>query len=78
MKRISRIILIALLCTICLVLVACGDKIDSIYFEKEPRKTYVQGQDFTLDDSVLMGLSGDEASYINGQVLHVNGGMGRF
>ncbi len=73
MKRISRIILIALICTICLTLMACGDKIDSIYFEKEPRKTYVQGQDFTLDDSVLMGLSGDDTSSINLAEVTVTG-----
>ena len=73
MKRISKIILITLLCTIGLALVACGDKIDGIYFETEPRKTYVQGQEFTLDDSVLLGLSGDKTTPVNLKEVKVSG-----
>ena len=56
MKKIAKLLILAILCTICLVLVACN-KVDSIYFETEPRKTYVQGQDFTLENAVLMATS---------------------
>ena len=56
MKKLSRLLILAILCTFCLVLIACG-KVDSIYFETEPRKTYVQGQDFTLENAVLMATS---------------------
>ena len=56
MKKIAKLLILAILCTICLVLVAC-DKVDSIYFETEPRTNYVQGQDFTLENAVLMATS---------------------
>ena len=59
MKKLSRLLILAILCTFCLVLIACG-KVDSIYFETEPRKTYVQGQEFTLEDAVLMASSKDK------------------
>ena len=72
MKRNFKLILITLICTICLALIACGE-IESIYFETEPRKTYVQGQEFTLDDSVLLGLSGDESSPISAEDVTISG-----
>ena len=60
MKRISKLLILALLCTVCFVLFACGDKIDGIYFETEPRKTFVQGQEFTLDNATLVAMAKDK------------------
>ncbi len=51
---------------------------------EELKKTYLAqipaGRFGTPDDiaSACVFLASDEAAYINGQVLHVNGGMGRF
>ena len=64
MKKIAKLLILAILCTICLVLVAC-DKVDSIYFETEPRTNYVQGQDFTLENAVLMATSGNKKNSVN-------------
>ena len=60
MKRISKLLILALLCAVCFVLFACGDKIDGIYFETEPRKTFVQGQEFTLDNATLVAMAKDK------------------
>lgn len=73
MKIISKLIIITLVCTLCLALYACGGEIESIYFETEPRKTYVLGQDFTLDDSVLLGISGGKTTSINLDEVTVSG-----
>ena len=64
MKKIAKLLILAILCTICLVLVAC-DKVDSIYFETEPRTSYVQGQDFTLENAVLIATSGNKKNPAN-------------
>ena len=73
MKRFSKLILITLICALSLALFACGNQIESIYFETEPRKTYVLGQEFTLDDSVLCGISGSKTDSINLDEVTVSG-----
>ena len=72
MKRISKILILAILCTVCLVLLACG-KIDSIHFETEPRKTYVQGQEFTLEDAVIVATSKDKTTPVDMAEVSISG-----
>ena len=72
MKRISKILVLAILCTVCLVLLACG-KIDSIRFETEPRKTYVQGQEFTLEDAVIVATSKDKTTPVDMAEVSISG-----
>ena len=72
MKTSSKLLILAILCTVCLVLIACG-KIDSIYFETEPRKTYVQGQEFTLDNAVINAIKGNESTPVDNSEVTVSG-----
>lgn len=73
MKRISKLLILAILCTVCCVLFACGGKVDGIYFETEPRKTYVQGQEFTLEDSVLVAMSKNKTTPIDAAEVSISG-----
>lgn len=59
MKRNIKYLIAALVLLIGLVLVACAS-VDSIFFEKQPRTLYVQGQDLDFTDTVLMAVSGDK------------------
>lgn len=72
MKKSSKILIFAILCTVCLVLIACA-KIDSIYFETEPRKTYVQGQEFTLDEATLVAMAKNKNKPIDMEGVTVSG-----
>ena len=81
MKQIPKKILVpsiigaaCLVLTIVLIIVlnACG-KIDGIYFETEPRKTYVQGQDFTLENSVLISTSKNKKTTVDNGEATVSG-----
>ena len=72
MKRSSKILILAILCTVCLVLIACA-KIDSIYFETEPRKTYVQGQEFTLDNATLVAMAKNKNKPVDMSEVTVSG-----
>ena len=73
MKRSSKILIIAILSTVCLLLIACGAKITSIYFETEPRKTFVQGQEFTLDDATLVAMAKDKNKPVDMAGVTVSG-----
>ena len=64
MKRISKLLILAILCTVGIMLIACA-KVDGIYFETEPRKTYVQGQDFTLENAVLVATSKNKTTPVD-------------
>ena len=72
MKKLSKLLIVAILAITCLLIVACGN-VDSIYFETEPRNTYVQGQEFTLDNSVLMAMSGGKSEPIDAANVTVTG-----
>ena len=68
----KRIIVAVVLAILCLVLVSCGG-VDSIYFDKKPRTTYVQGQDIVLDDATLLALKGDESQPVNVSEVEISG-----
>ena len=74
MKKNSKYLIAALVLLIGLVLVACAS-IDSIFFEKQPRTLYVQGQDLDFNDTVLMAVSGDKKTPldINSEEVTVSG-----
>lgn len=59
MKKNIKYLIVALVLLIGLALVACAS-IDSIFFEKQPRTLYVQGQDLDFTDTVLVAVSGDK------------------
>ncbi len=68
MKKNIKYLIIALVLVVGLTLVACAS-IDSIFFEKQPRTLYVQGQDLDFNDTVLMAVSGDKNTPVD-----INGG----
>ena len=72
MKRFSKLLILAILCTVCLVLLACG-KIDGIHFESEPRKTLIQGQELSLDDVVIVATSKDKTTPVDMAEVSVSG-----
>ncbi len=51
------------------------DELKKKYLEQIPAGRFGKPQDIA---NVCVFLASDEASYINGQTIHVNGGMGRF
>ena len=51
------------------------DELKQKYLEQIPAGRFGDPEDIA---NVCVFLSSDEASYINGQTIHVNGGMGRF
>ena len=51
------------------------DELKSKYLEQIPAGRFGEPTDIA---NVCVFLASDEASYINGQTIHVNGGMGRF
>lgn len=55
----KKILLIAIVAVLLLLFVACASKIESIMFEKEPRTTYVQGQELDFTDTVLVAIEKD-------------------
>ena len=59
MKKNIKILLLTLVSVLLLFLVACGT-FDSIFFEKAPRTTYVQGQDLDFTDTVLVAMKKDK------------------
>lgn len=59
MRKNIKILLLAIVSVLLLFLVACGT-FDSIFFEKEPRTTYVQGQDLDFTDTVLVAMKKDK------------------
>lgn len=64
MKKNIKILLIALVSLLALFLVACGS-FDSLFFEKEPRTTYVQGQDLDFTDTVLVAMKNDKQQTVD-------------
>ncbi len=68
----KKIIVAAILSVLCLILISCGG-VDSIYFDKEPRTTYVQGQDIVLDDATLIALKGDESTPVDVAEVVISG-----
>lgn len=72
MKKSSKILILAILCTVCLLLIACA-KITNVYFETEPRKTYVQGQEFTLDDAKLVAMAKNKNKPIDMEGVTISG-----
>ena len=55
-----------------IVLNACS-KIDGIYFETDPRKNYVQGQDFSLEDAVLVSTSNNKKTTVDNSAVTITG-----
>ena len=51
------------------------DELKKRYLEQIPAGRFGKPEDIA---NVCVFLASDEASYINGQTIHVNGGMGRF
>lgn len=72
MNNMRKIVLLTVLAVLCLVLIACGS-VDSIYFDTQPRTTYVQGQDLVLDNAVLLALKGDETEPVEISEVEISG-----
>ena len=52
-----------------------SDDLKKAYLAQIPAGRFGEPNDIA---AACVFLASDEASYINGQVLHINGGMGRF
>lgn len=72
MNKKKLIVIIAAIATLCLALVACA-AIDGIRFEKEPRTTYVQGQDIDLQETVLVAFTGEKTKPVDLSKVEISG-----
>lgn len=61
----KKILLMASVAVFVLLLVACASGIDSIMFEKQPKTTYVQGQEIDFTDTVLVAMKGDKKENVD-------------
>ena len=73
MKKIFKFLTVVCLLALIVTLAACGDKLENIYISKNPRTTYVQGQDLDLTGAEIKAFFGKSEETVDLSLVEVSG-----